>query len=189
MDQRMSSNELLKAQSARKGPQMPEFNISARTRVMNYVRIIREGLLSLRKLKDEYMAVNDETKEKALKEEMDSVGDTISKSITCVNKMLKSMRKDVAEQRKQEKDPSTENTNVRFLETTIASVQVKLYEMVHTFNMIQLDLKSTFKTKMKRKMFLYAPNSTEEEMTELLNDPAVSPLENEQLHPAKHVQA
>lgn len=183
----MSSNELLKGQHSQKGQQMPEFNISARTRLMTYIRIIKEGLSSLRKLKDEYMAVNDQTKEKAIKDEIESVGDTISKSTTCVNKMLKSMRRDVADRKKQETNPTTEDTNVRFLETTITAVQVKLYEMVHTFNMIQLDLKSIFKTKMKRKIVLYAPNATEEEMTDLLNDPAVFSSEDEQFHPAEYV--
>jgi len=138
---------------------------------MTYVKIIKEGLSSLKKLKDEYMIVNDQTKEKVLREEIESVGETISKSTTCVNKMLKSMRKDVAERKMQESDSATEDTNVRFLETTLTAVQMKLYEMVHTFNIVQLDLKSVIKTKMKRKIVLYAPNSTEEEITDLLNDP------------------
>lgn len=167
----MSSNELLKGQHSQRGKQMPEFNISARTRLMTYVKIIKEGLSSLKKLKDEYMIVNDQTKEKVLREEIESVGETISKSTTCVNKMLKSMRKDVAERKMQESDSATEDTNVRFLETTLTAVQMKLYEMVHTFNIVQLDLKSVIKTKMKRKIVLYAPNSTEEEITDLLNDP------------------
>jgi hypothetical protein len=169
----MASNIFLKSKETKRKESQPDTNMTIRSKLLNYLKKIKENSQRIEQFKNEYKSTNDFTKEKKLREDIGELFDEINKTTTCANKMIKSMKEDIVDRKHIFNDPNSEDTNTRFTEETIAAVQIELYHQIKAFNKNQLEIKNLFKSKMHRQILIYDPKIQEERITELMNDSSV----------------
>lgn len=171
----MASNIYLK----QKGPAgsssrtEPGINLTIRSKLLEYMRAIKDTSRKIKQLKGKYMSTNDFSSEQSIQASIGEMFQEINKNIACMNKMIRTVKQDIAERKKVFNDQLSEDTGLRFLEVTVNAVQSELYIQVNSFNKLQFEIKTLFKSKMHRKLLIYDPKVSEAQVTDLMLDQKV----------------
>lgn len=168
----MASNVYLKQKSSASSTSRtePGINLTIRSKLLEYMRHIKDTSRQIKQLKGKYMSTNDLDSEQNIQANISEMFQKINKNIACLNKMIRSVKQDIAERKKVFSDPLSEDTSLRFLEVTVGAVQTELYNQVNSFNLLQLEIKTLFQSKMHRKLLIYDPKVSEEQVTDLMLD-------------------
>ena len=171
----MASNVYLKSQvpAASAPPARPEPGLPVRTKLLLYLREIKRNIALISRSQADYKSTNDAEAERQIRSKVSLCFGEINKAAGGAQHLIRAIKQDLAERKHIFNDPNSEDTNTRFLETTVAAAELQLFAMIKQFNKSQIEIKMLFKDKMYRQILIYDPHAEKERVTELLGDPAV----------------
>ena len=171
----MGANFLMKNDPLirKKMQQVPEINLTLRDRTLECLKAAETQILHAANLRNDYKNTNDNLKEQNIKNNIADALDSATGNIQRANNLLQSMLQDIKEKKELYHDPEGRDSRLRILETTQSVLQRKLLLLAQQFNKTQLDIKFTYKEKMKRQLMIYDNSIDDDAITELINDPNV----------------
>jgi hypothetical protein len=115
-------------------------NSKAKSRLLKYISSLKFNSEILRKLKEEYSKLTDVRRENEIRHETFMIFETIEDVSKCATKMIVGLRKEIDETNARHSMLYGDNTNARFLETTVNAIETKILELVLSCEKIRFEL-------------------------------------------------
>lgn len=148
-------------------------NLEIIDKILTNIKLIQFSINRADEERQEFLKTNDMQVETNKKNSISELTVEISGKINSTSKMITEMKNECNRRAEEIKMSMMANAELRIENTIVSVFQAKLYELIKASSKLQLDVKDSYQNKMKRQLAVHAPNSTEEQMEELMSKPEV----------------